>query len=115
RPMVLTVQQVPDTMRETRTIQTPNGTVTYDAGQKSDQLSISFEGDHRGQPVWYSAKWLHDLGLDNPVFRHDDGTEIASSRVGDYYLVVPAHFSVIHTFTTSPDGFVKVADQRYSN
>jgi hypothetical protein len=79
-------------------------------------ISVAFDAeDHSGQQVWYNEAWLRSQGIENPAFRHEDGTAIQATREQGSYRVQPEHFSVIHTFDDTPEGFGKVADQPKSN
>jgi hypothetical protein len=116
RPMHVTVLAVPDDTPVYQTNTNANGTFTHTAARVSDSLRVEFnDGDHHGQDVWYSAAWLESLGIENPVFKHADGTEVRSERKGSHFLVHAGHFSEIHTFAGSSDNFVKFADQTYSD
>lgn len=94
--------------------QTPNETFE-DTADPVTVISVSFEaGSSGGQPVWFAVDWLRKFGIENPDFRHEDGSPIKARRVGDFFVARPAHFSEIHIFNSGNDNFELVSDQNWS-
>lgn len=116
RPMGVRLIEVPVEAARLGAAETPNGTVTLPTAASRGPLRIELEdGNHKGQDLWFKAAWFEQFGIEQPILRHDDGTPIATKRIGDYYYAQPQHFSVINAFDGPDLVFEKVADQPYSD
>lgn len=115
RPMTVQLLSVPATDRGFRDVTNANGTFRVPNPPARD-LAISLEdGNPQGQTMWISRAWLAQYGLSDPVFSYDDGSRIPAQTHGQFVLLQPPHFSVIHVFNTNPEDFQLVSDQPYSS
>lgn len=103
RAMGIRLLETPSIDATQETVATPNGTVVATTTHNHHTLSIDFTGAHDGQGVWINASYLAGLGIARPAVRHDDGAPVPVTRVGDYWLLQPAHFSVLHVFDSGSE------------
>jgi hypothetical protein len=115
RSMRVHVDRVPSYERETRTIETENGTEEYRTpANATERIAINFTAENTtGQPIHVDASWLEEHGITSPTFEHEDGTEVRSYRNGDHYVVVPEHFSYLYTWNDE-GAWDREVDQSYS-
>lgn len=115
RRMQVRLLERPHTATARQIIETPNGTVEAPTNHASGRLSLDFrDAFHAGQPIWIRAAWLEEMGIYRPAARHEDDTPVSARRLGEYWLLEPEHFSIIHVFNSDSEVFSKVSPQTNS-
>jgi hypothetical protein len=115
RPMFISLEAVPHVEWVSLPHLSINGSWTEQRPAFVDYLAIGFHDiDTRGQTVAFSRSWLATYGIQNPIFRHADGTAIPTKDDQVAFYAMPAHFSILYVFTGS-EAFTKESDQAHSD